>query len=376
MKRQAPVARPRFAILHSAWLDAAAFLIAGGVAFSFGLRTLSGGEGLTTIHDDEVAVVYDNWSGASRQVDTPGNLLSVPFLQDVKLLKRSPVQMSLAGESRVSSLQVPELSIRASDGSSFRFESFTLQFALLPDLAGSCLEDTNAELEAAALLVEAYARSILRDEYGRFSTREVVLHESLKAANAASRARLDKALRAHGLQVVELSTPKPRFDPQHELAVERRKVANQEVERLKTKFQQLDAEHAEALARLEKDKELELAQLELGVADYRAGAQKESLIQRTAAERYLADRQSLGETARFEKEQQALSLTERHTVAATALQARVDELAQRGEYAVRAAWIRRLSEIPFRVLPYSLDARPVGVELTETTLLSLAGQGR
>jgi hypothetical protein len=352
------------------WLDPLALILAVFLGALTGLRWLSGGEGVLTVEDDEVAVLHDGWSGRARQVDTPGKRLILPFLQEARVIKRSPAELVFSGTERANALLVPELAIRASDGSSLRFEGFRVQFSLLPDQAERCLEDTSAQLEAAAALVEGYTRAILRDEYGRFSTSEVVLHESLKAAGAASRARLESVLAEHGLQVLDLSTPKPRFDPAHELAVERRKVADQEVERLKTQFLQLEAERDEALARLEMEKEQELAKLELALGEYRAEAAKSDATQRAAATQYLEERRSAGETRRFEQEQEALALTERYTVAAAALQERVDQLAEGGEAAVRASWIERLREVPFQVVPYTRDRSPQSVELAQAALLA------
>jgi hypothetical protein len=342
------------------WLDPLALILAVFLGALTGLRWLSGGEGVLTVEDDEVAVLHDGWSGRARQVDTPGKRLILPFLQEARVIKRSPAELVFSGTERANALLVPELAIRASDGSSLRFEGFRVQFSLLPDQAERCLEDTSAQLEAAAALVEGYTRAILRDEYGRFSTSEVVLHESLKAAGAASRARLESVLAEHGLQVLDLSTPKPRFDPAHELAVER----------LKTQFLQLEAERDEALARLEMEKEQELAKLELALGEYRAEAAKSDATQRAAATQYLEERRSAGETRRFEQEQEALALTERYTVAAAALQERVDQLAEGGEAAVRASWIERLREVPFQVVPYTRDRSPQSVELAQAALLA------
>lgn len=326
-----------------------------------------------TVGDDEVAVVHDLWSGAARQVDTPGKRFLLPYLQEARVLKRSAVPLVLAGDARTNCIEVPALELRAADGSRFRFERHHLTFTLLPDLAARCLEDTRAELDAAAGLVEAYARAVLRDEYGRYTADEVVLHENQKAAKARSLARLDAALRPHGLAVVELATPTPRFAEAHEEAVERRKVATQEVERLRAKAAQLAAEREEGFASLEKDKQAELAALELAITSYGAEARRAAQTRRDEAEQHLAARRSAGESRRFELEQQALALVDQHEAEAAALQAVVDEFAAGGELAVRAAWIERLAEVPFRLAPYARDAAPRGVELTEVPSLAAAG---
>ncbi|HIG10273.1 MAG: SPFH domain-containing protein [bacterium] len=353
-------------------MQSLAFLAAGALGLQSGLSSLSGESGLLTVGDDEVAVIHDNWSGAARQIDTPGKRFFMPFLQDARLLKRSPASMALQGAARQTPLVVPSLSIRAADGSSFRFENFSLQFALLPDAAEACLIDSSADLQAAAAVVEAHARAILRDEYGRFTTASVVQSASLKAADTACRSRLAEALAPHGLRLVQLSTPQPRFDPLHEQAVERRKVAMGEIERLRTKYLQLDAERSAALAAMEKDKAQELAQLEWSLGEYRAEAHKQSAARRAKAEQYSEARRTAGETRRFEERQEALALTQEYAVEAGALQRLVDQYALSGELAVRAAWIERLKDIPFRVAPYRPD--PGRMELSSAAEhSSLAG---
>ena len=132
-----------------------------GLAWS--LKRLSGERGIVEIGDDEVAVVYNNLSGTTRQVETPGNELFLPFIEQVRLLKRSPVELWMKGEERTGAVQVPELRLRATDGTAFRFESFAVQYALRPDAARERLEDSGEVPEDAAAIVEAWVRAILRD---------------------------------------------------------------------------------------------------------------------------------------------------------------------------------------------------------------------
>jgi len=370
-----PNDRPR-KLWRSRGIDSLLILLLFVLGLAWSLKRLSGERGIVEIGDDEVAVVYNNLSGTTRQVETPGNELFLPFIEQVRLLKRSPVELWMKGEERTGAVQVPELRLRATDGTAFRFESFAVQYALRPDAARERLEDSGEVPEDAAAIVEAWVRAILRDEYGGFTTEEVVMRENQKSANAASLARLNQALILHGLEIQEISTPKVRFDSAYEKAVENRKIANQEVERLKAEFRHIDAERDQKFAALETEMEIKRAELKLKVMNYVAVIEKDARTRRAEADRYLANRRGAGDVSRYQKQQESLAMSETYDAQAGALRDEVAGLAEGGEAMIREAWIERLDGIEFRSLPYSRDARPAAVEILDAGIagnLGLAG---
>lgn len=347
-----------------------AVVLACLVGAGWSLKQLSGDSGLVTIGDDEVAVVYNRLTGSARQIDRPGNVLFVPFIESVHLQRRSPARLVLDGEARVDALRVPELRLRASDGTLVRFEAFTLQFLPRLDEARIALEDGRAGVELGARVVEAYLRGIVRDEYGAYSSEAIVLRANQKAAGARVRARLDDALAPHGIEVLELSAPRLRFDSTYEKAVESGEIAVQEVERLKAEFGQLDAEREQRLATLEKDKTIEQAKANLQVQDYVAKVQSDLRERADDLENYTAERLSEGEARGFQLEQQAAARRQAITLGAEILREEVARLATNGAPLVREAWIERLAQTPLSIRPYSQDPSPSGVEILQTAMKS------
>ena len=64
-------------------------------------------------------------------------------------------------------------------------------------------------------------------------------------------------LAEHGVIIMQIITPKPQFEARYEKAIEDRKVANQEVEKLKAQAIQLTRERERRLATIERDKATE-----------------------------------------------------------------------------------------------------------------------
>jgi hypothetical protein len=346
------------------------FLILCVLAVFLCLRRLSGESGLIEIGDDEVAVLYNRLDGSTRQVDTPGNELYLPFIERIHLLRRSPEQFVFEGETRQGPRHAAEVRLRVADGSVVRFESLALQYTLRADGAQRALEDAGGRARWPAALIEAQVRAIVRDEYGGYDAAGIRLRENQNAASAQTLARLNRALAPHGILVLELSTPKLRFDPAYETAVATRKSAIQEIERLRAEFRQLDAERNQRLAALDKQKLIELNKTRLQVRDYMAILDKDERTRRAKAQ---ADQQSrLGEaqSRRYTLEQEALAASERYELHSQVLREEVELLAHSGAPLLREAWIERLAQTPVSIQPFSHDPEPAGVELIRTALAS------
>ena len=346
-------------------LAAVAFSLLGGLC---ALQRLSGTPGVASIGDEQVAVVFDDGGGANRVVQRPGNLLFVPYLEEVRLLSRSPEQITMEGEGAGDPAHVSRLLLRANDGSRFGLDSFSIQYALVPDAAREALADTGDDPTVRARLVEVWARSVLRDQFGLYPTEEISKQETLRQASEACKAILNRELAPHGIEVLELSTIRPKFDPAYEEAVERRQVALQEIERLKRKLIQLDAERGERVARRRKDKVVELKVLEDQIIKVLDGAQREDVNRRHAADLYAANRVQAGELERLALDQKARALIVRYQAEAEGLVQQVLALEERGEAAVREALIENLAGFEFELVPYTLDPAPEGVRVIEQTL--------
>ena len=362
--------------------------------------------GLIEIQDDEVAVVVDYWNGTERVVETPGYLSTLPYFQQVFRLRRQPETYEMKGQEPTSTQSVERLLVRAKDGSSFWFGSFTLQYALIPGSAATALQDSEVlarQLEEARLAAEApepeegetaegeptpttvdlarpmgagasavhaLARSILRDEFGRFSAEEVVLPQNLTAATQESKRRLNELLEPQGIRIVQIATPKPQFDRKYEEMIERRKVANQDMERLREELSRIGDERDYRLSKVEKEMQIEREKLKGTLARKIKQAQQLDVRTRKEADVFYSEKTAEAEGLRSKKLQHAEALTTRFDEEALTLVAHAEALAENGEASVRAALIKRLGTIHFRLVPYSRDPAPGRLEVEETKTAS------
>lgn len=339
----------------------AALCIAPLVAFEC-LRRMGGESGLAEIRDDQVGVVVDSWNRETEIVDTPGYRPFLPWFQEVHVIDKSPNAFVFRGNATEGWNQVPRLLVRARDGSSFWFDEVTLQYALRVERAADVLDDSGGGDAFKEELLRCHARAILRDEFGRFAAGDSARPESVATATRASLDRMNAALEPHGIEVLEVSSPKPAFDKGYEDLINRRKLANQESKKLRAEIELLDAKGAAREALVQRSKELELLTLE-GDLERDVGKARNELIRaRAEADNVYAERLSQGRIAKAEKELQASVLGAKYRGLAEDARARAEALRIHGAGAVRAALVDQLAAIQFQIVPYSRDSAPKRVE--------------
>jgi hypothetical protein len=326
-------------------------LVLALVLVLYALCRVSGTRGIARVGDTQVAVLVDHLRGETRVIGAPGYVAFVPWLQEVHLLDKRPVELRLEEGGATGPQRGPKLQIRAKDGSSYWFRTYAIQYALDPERAADVLADSGPGDAYHAFLVPTFARSILRDEFGRYGAEEIVLPENLRAATEASRVRLNDALEPHGLRVLELSAPNPAFDPEYEQAIEQRKVQNQVVEYLRTRANELVEERLRRLAEARKESELlqlkATAQLDLELRR----AQRELTEARSEADAAYEKRLAAGRARREQKLFEAAALEAEVRADAQGLLEEVQALGLQGERAVREALLDVLSRAPLRLVP-------------------------
>jgi hypothetical protein len=340
-------------------------LLLAPVLLYFVLRYAFDMHAVRHVADDQVAIVVDNLSGNRRLVTSPGYLFVLPWLQDVYCLDKSPNAFLMKGNDSQGSNLAPRLMVRAKDGSSFTFQELTLQYASIPDRAGIVLDDTGGDAELRGRIVRAHARSILRDEIGRQSMEDVVRPDIMQAATRRSLERLNERLAAHGIEVLEIATPKPTFDPAYESLISRRKVFNQDAERLDGDIEKLVQEKAQRETRVRNDKEIELRALDGNVARDVKTAEKERIRSDQDADIEFLEKSRAGAAAKLEREGQAAVLSAKYKASAEDLAAETRALERYGELAVRGALVKKLGGIEFNLVPYSRDPAPKRIENEE-----------
>ncbi len=349
------------------WIEVIFALVIAPVAAVECLRRIGSDSGLAEIRDDQVGIVLDAWSSETQVVDTPGYRAYWPWFQEVHVVDKSPNALLFQGNAAVSVNHVPRLLIRARDGSSFWFEEVTLQYALRVERAAEVLDDSGGGDAFKEEFLRCHARAILRDEFGRFVAGDSARPESVAMATRASMGRMNKALERHGIEVLEVSSPKPAFDKGYEDLINRRKLANQESEKLRAEiatFAERGRLHEDNVRR---SKDAELLVLQGNLAQDIGRAEREKARARSEAELVFAERLSQGRIAKAEKELQASVLATKYRGLAEDARKRADALLAHGSGAVRAALVDGLGRIAFQIVPYSRDAAPQRVEYETPT---------
>jgi len=334
------------------------------------VKSLSGNLGLTRILDDEVAVHVDYGRGTETTVTMPGYRAYLPWLQEVYRLDKSPNAFLMKGNVSDGANHVPRLLVRANDGSSFWFDDLTLQYALIPDRADVVLRDAGPADAFKGHLLHGHARAILRDEFGRYSAEDVARPENLREATQRALVRLNAALNPHGIEVLEISTAKPSFDKNYEEQIARRKLANQEVERLRAEMGQIERQKEQRLQAVRYDKERELKQLRSNLA-YDLGVARKEVIRATAeADVSYQEMVTTARLTKLERETAAASESSRNRALFDDAKKHAAALEARGEAAVRSALVSKLAGIEFSLVPYSRDPAPQRIEQETTTAWS------
>jgi hypothetical protein len=365
-----PGARRGFAL----WEIALALLLAPFVLL-FALRRWSGQSGLARIGDDQLAVVIDGWTGARELVTTPGYRTYLPWLQQVETLGRAPATLRFAGGERQGRACSPRLIVRARDGSTCWFEQLQLLYGLRSERAAEVLDDAGPGESWQSELVAFYARSILRDEFGRYATEELAQVQNLRAAARAAQERLDRALEPHGIELLEIATPQPSFDKAYEDHIQRRKLNDQEGARLALQLDELAEERSQREAAARRVKEVEYEKLAGNLARDLKLAQNEELRLHGESDRYYLERVRAAEATRLEKQSAAGALREKYAAYAQDLERQSKDLERYGELAVRMALVDKLAGIEFSLVPYSRDPAPQRLEVQQAAAAARIGGG-
>jgi membrane protease subunit HflC len=326
------------------------------------LMAITGRLGVTNVGTKEVAVVVNYISGVERPVLTPGYCFYLPFIEEVFIFDRSMQEFLMKGGTYRDSNHVPQLTVRASDGSSFYFEEMPIQYQVRPEMVTTLLQDSGPGARYKEEWVKAHARSILRDEFGRFTPVEAANPTVFLQAQAECKRRLNVALEPHGIEVVLIGTPTPKFDKAYEQAIEDRKSADQEVERLEVVLDQLVEERDQKLAAVERQKSVEMAELTGELKKELLESERQRIRVERGADAYAARRRLEGAASKAGKTEEARGLVARYSKEAEGLASQAKALELKGDVVVREALVKKLTSIEFTLVPYSRDPQPTRLE--------------
>ncbi|MFN0242132.1 MAG: SPFH domain-containing protein [Planctomycetota bacterium] len=326
-------------------------LLLAPIAFFLTWSRVSGSSGFAVVEDDELALVESGLSGERRVHTMPGVYRVLPWLEKIYRFDKAPRAIEMSGDASTDDAHLRRLVVRAKDGSSFSFGSLTVIYAIQPEQAGTVLDDGGADGARVRELVPACARAILAEEFGHYATEDVVRTEVVQSASRAAFERMNAALAPHGITVLEVSTPRPTFDVEYETQIGRRKMADQEVERLRAELERLAGERDQREARTRKEKEIETRALEVTLVRDIATAKREAFRLRSDAQTFALERRSAAAAVQQEKERQVEALQVKYTGECEDLEAELVSLARCGDLAVREALVEKLGQIEISLAP-------------------------
>lgn len=324
---------------------------------------VTGKGGIIEVKDTEVAVVVNYLTGSEEIINQPGFTIFFPLMSQAFVFDKSPNKFLMEGERDIDANHVSKLTVRANDGSNFWFETLEIQYRIIPGRANIVLDDSGPGEAFKENWIRAFARSVLRDEFGRYSAEEIADPSTYNEATQKAQIRLNEMLDPHGLSIIQIITPKPKFEERYERAIEDRKVANQEVEKQKARAEQLVRERERRLAEIERDKATDYEQLLGTLEANRISAEKDAVRTMKDADAFNIEISANGRSTEKRLLQEARGLEQQARKAAEGLQAKVEALAARGEILVREALADKMARIRFDIVPYRRDPAPTRVEL-------------
>ncbi len=355
---KAPKRRRRALRLTPSFLECTLGLGIAAVAVVAWLNSTSTTGAVLQVDDYTIAAIVDSFDGTVTLDDTPGYRVIRPFLEDGYSVIKSPAEYRMTGNELINDNEVPRLGVRAADGSNVWFEDVRIQYGVRPDRAWDVIRTSGGSYAWRHGVLDAYARGSLRDALGVYTAEEIVRQENLRAARQDATERLNRALEPHGLAVLELTLSTPAFPKKYESVIQRRKIAEQEAQKVAQQLQQLRASRNDRMEKLERDKALERRRMRMKSAGELADAKAMTYQSRRTADFSYGERIAAGNRMRVKQLSQADALTEKYTAEAEGVRARTDALAAEGGMAVRRALVESLKNVTFEIAPLEHTADP------------------
>jgi membrane protease subunit HflC len=331
-------------------------LIAGVITLGIGMFSF------TTVDPGQVALRVNNVTGAQEAITQPGLAFTLPTVHSIHILDAAPQEFAMRGDRSVDATNVSQLTVRASDGSNFHFNEFTLVFQLMGDESVQAVADGGVD-DGFLKWMKPYARSVLRDEFGRESTIAVSNPSTYAAAGERSRNRFNELLGPHGISVTQIVTPRPQFNQEYEAAIEQRNALSNELEVIGSNLETAETSRQRQLAVVDQQQNKIIqerrAQLEAELAQ--ASARQSDVIRE--ADTYAIEKVAQGQAALSAAQQRAEELRGELDAKYLSRKAEIDAFRTQPVERVMQRLGERLKGVTVNIQPYAEDATPQRVRL-------------
>jgi membrane protease subunit HflC len=323
------------------------------------------------VEPGQVAVRVNNVTGDVETLTRPGLIMDLPFgIHDVYLVDTSSQTFHMKGDQNVDELNVKELTVRASDGSEFVFNDTTLLYRVIPERGADVIRDAGKGYLFRMWMLP-YARSILRDEFGRESTISVSDPSHFGEATSRAKERLNALLMPHGLEVTSIVTPRPRFNNDYESLVESRNETENQMSVISSELQRAETERARRLAEVDRDQNKIIQEKRAALEAELATAVTTQTQAKRQADSYKIEKIAAGQASLSAAQRKALELKGQLDAQFAARRAEIDAFRNQPVERVMERLGERLEGVTIAIEPWTNDSQPARVQYE-----TLGGGGR
>ncbi len=314
------------------------------------------------IEPGEVAVRVNNVTGEVETMTRPGLIVELPFgIHDVFVVDTSSQSFHMKGDSNQDELNVKELTVRASDGSEFIFNDTTIIYRVIPERGADVIRDSGHEHRFRMWMLP-YARSILRDEFGRESTISVSDPSHFGEATNRARDRLNELLNPHGIEVTSIVTPRPRFTDEYESLVEARNEAENALSVISSELARAETDRARRLAEVDRDQNKIIQEKRAGLEAQLATAVTDQTQAKRQADSYKIEKIGAGQASLSAARRTATELKGQLDAQYLTRRAEIDAFRNQPVERVMERLGERLVGVTIDIQPWTNDAQPSRVQ--------------
>ncbi len=330
---------------------------AGVVLLLIGFRSC------VTVEPGHVAVRVNNITGEVETITQPGLIMRLPFgIHSVHIVDASPQTFHMRGTANKNPLEVRELTVRASDGSNFEFNDTTILFKVVPSSGARVIFDAGTE-HAYRMWMSPYARSILRDEFGRESTISVSNPTTFGQATERARKRINDLLTKHGLEVTSIVTPRPRFSEDYENLIEARNQADNEMSVIGSNLQRAATDRSRRLAEVDRDQNKIMQEKRASLEAQLATAVSTQTQTRREVDTFKIEKVATGQAALSASRSTAIELKGQLDAQFVSRKAEIDAFRLQPVERVMERLGQRLEGVTIDIQPWTNDSAPSRVQV-------------
>jgi len=319
---------------------------------------LIGFRSCVTVEPGHVAVRVNNLTGSIETITQPGLILKLPFgIHSVHIVDASPQTFHMHGQTNTDLLNVKELTVRASDGSNFIFNDTTILFKVVSDAGARVISDAGPE-HAYRMWMSPYARSILRDEFGRESTISVSNPTTFGQATERARTRINELLTKHGLEITSIVTPRPRFSDEYENLIEARNQTDNELSVIGSNLARAATDRTRRLAEVDRDQNKIMQEKRAGLEAALATAVATQTQTHREVDPYKIEKVASGQAALSAARQTALERKGQLDAQFTSRRAEIDAFRVQPVERVMERLGQRLQGVTIHIEPWANDSVP------------------